>query len=145
MTEVVENTAEEDEALAKILHPNVNKLAEIYGKMNNKIATLKEQITAVEEEKGEIVSAILKICEELGVTTMRTAHGTISKRIKKRFWTNDWDAFRTFMKAEDALALCERRIAQANMEEYLANNPDKHPPGLNVEATQTIVITKSRS
>ena len=133
------------EGEATVTNPNADKLAEIYGKMNAKISLLKEQIKEVEEQQDVVEKAILQICNEQGVATMRTNHGTISKRIKKRYWTNDWDSFRKFMKDEDVLALCERRIAQSNMETYLEENPDKHPPGLNIDSSYTIVITKSRS
>jgi hypothetical protein len=35
-----------------------------------------------------------------------------------------------------------QRINGSNMEQFLEENPDLHPPGLNAEQTQTVVIVK---
>jgi hypothetical protein len=35
-----------------------------------------------------------------------------------------------------------QRINTANMEQFLEENPDLHPPGLNADQTQTVVIVK---
>jgi hypothetical protein len=35
-----------------------------------------------------------------------------------------------------------QRINNTNMAQYLEENPDVHPPGLNADVTQSIVIVK---
>jgi hypothetical protein len=40
------------------------------------------------------------------------------------------------------MSLLYQRINTANMEQFLEENPESHPPGLNADVTQTIVITK---
>jgi hypothetical protein len=40
------------------------------------------------------------------------------------------------------MSLLYQRINTANMQQYLEENPDVHPPGLNADVTQTIVIVK---
>ena len=35
-----------------------------------------------------------------------------------------------------------QRINSTNMAQYLEENPDLHPPGLNADVNQTIVIVK---
>jgi hypothetical protein len=47
-----------------------------------------------------------------------------------------------FIKEHDAFALLQQRINTTNMNQFLEENPDLHPPGLNADATQSIVITK---
>jgi hypothetical protein len=36
----------------------------------------------------------------------------------------------------------QRRINNSNMEQFLEENPNLHPPGLQADMKQTIVITK---
>jgi len=73
---------------------------------------------------------------------MRTEYGTISLRTTKRYWTNDWQSMYGFIKEHDAFALLHQRINTTNMNQFLEENPDLHPPGLNADATQTIAIVK---
>jgi hypothetical protein len=47
-----------------------------------------------------------------------------------------------FIKEHDAFALLQQRINTTNMNQFLEENPDLHPPGLNADATQTIAIVK---
>jgi hypothetical protein len=37
------------------------------------------------------------------------------------------------MREHGAVELLEKRIHQANMKEFLENNPETHPPGLHVD------------
>ncbi len=89
-----------------------------------------------------VAEEIAKLCKEQGVKTMRTEYGTISMRTAKRYWTTDWQSLYGFIKEHDAFALLHQRIHTTNMDQFLEENPDLHPPGLNADATQTIVITK---
>jgi hypothetical protein len=40
------------------------------------------------------------------------------------------------------MQLLYQRINTANMEQFLEENPDLHPPGLNADVSQTVVIVK---
>ena len=74
--------------------------------------------------------------------TIRTEYGTISRRTNKNYWTSDWDSFFKFIKENDAFSLMYRRINSESMSQFLEENPDVLPPGLNADVTQTVVITK---
>jgi hypothetical protein len=121
---------------------NADRLVKIYVKIREKRLALEKDVAALQEQQDIVAKEILEICKEQGASTIRTEHGTISRRTSKRFWTSDWDAFFKFVKEQDAFALMQQRIHVANMEQFLEENPDLHPPGLNADATQTIVITK---
>jgi hypothetical protein len=121
---------------------NADRLAKIYVKIREKRLALEKDVAALQEQQDIVAKEILEICKEQGASTIRTEHGTISRRTSKRFWTSDWDAFFKFVKEQDALSLMQQRIHVANMEQFLEENPDLHPPGLNADATQTIVIIK---
>ena len=96
---------------------------------------LKAQLDVVSEQ-------LLEICKEQGAATIRTPHGTVSRRVSKRYWPSDWDLFYKFIKEHDVLHLLFQRINTANMDQFLEENPDLHPPGLNADITPTVVIIK---
>ena len=121
---------------------NADRLAKIYVKIREKRLALEEQVQELQEQQDIVAEEILEICKEQGTFTMRTEHGTISRRVTKRYWTTDWHALFEFIKEHDAMSLLHQRINTANMEQFLEENPDLHPPGLNAEQTQTVVIVK---
>jgi hypothetical protein len=121
---------------------NADRLVRIYVKIREKRLALEKDVATLQEQQDVVAKEILEICKEQGASTIRTEHGTISRRTSKRFWTSDWDSFYKFIKEQDAFVLMQQRIHTANMEQFLEENPDLHPPGLNADATQTIVITK---
>jgi hypothetical protein len=121
---------------------NADRLTKIYVKIREKRRELKKQDDALEEQINIIASELLDICKQQGSSLIRTPHGTISRRTTKRYWTADWHSFFEFIKEHDAFALMHQRINTANMEQFLEENPDLHPPGLNADQTQTVVIVK---
>ena len=121
---------------------NADRLVKVYVKIRDKRRELAKQDRELEEQLEAVARQLLEICKEQGAATIRTSHGTISRRTTKRFWPTDWDAFYKFVKDQDALSLLYQRINTANMEQFLEENPELHPPGLNADVTQTVVIIK---
>ena len=121
---------------------NADRLAKIYVKIREKRLALEKQVAELQEQQDIVAKEILELCKEQGTFTMRTEHGTISRRVSKRYWTSDWHSFCDFVKEHDAFALLHQRINNSNMEQFLEENPELHPPGLNADQNQTIVITK---
>jgi hypothetical protein len=98
---------------------------------------LKEQMAMIEQE-------LLNACNRIKADSIRTTHGTIIRSIKSRYWTNDWGSMYKFIKDHDAFALLEKRIHQTNMKEFLNENADLLPAGLNVENEYSIVVRRSK-
>jgi len=121
---------------------NADRLAKVYVKIREKRRELAKQDKELEEQLDAVARQLLEICKEQGAATIRTSHGTISRRTTKRFWPTDWDEFYKFIKDQDAMSLLYQRINTANMEQFLEENPDLHPPGLNADVSQSIVIVK---
>lgn len=121
---------------------SADKLAKIYVKIRERRLELEKQVDALKEQQDLVASQMLELCKAQGATSIKTEHGTISKRTNKRYWTGDWESFCNFVKDHDAFALLQQRINNANMEQFLQENPDLHPPGLNADVTQTVVIVK---
>lgn len=122
--------------------PNADQLAKVFVKIRERRLELEKQVEALKEQQDLVASQMLELCKSQGATSIKTAHGTISKRTNKRYWTGDWESFCNFVKKHDAFALLQQRINNTNMEQFLEENPNLHPPGLNADVTQTVVIVK---
>ena len=119
-----------------------DKLVKAYIKIRDKRLELEKQIRDLEEQQEVIQTELLTICKDTGTDGLKTQYGTVSRKLNKRYWTSDWDSFVHFLKEQDAFSLLQQRINGTNMDQFLEENPDLHPPGLNADQTQTIVIVK---
>jgi hypothetical protein len=121
---------------------SADQLAKVFVKIRDKRRELEKQAAELKEQENTIALEMLEICKTQGAQTIRTQYGTISRRTNKNYWTSDWDSFFKFIKEHDAFSLMYRRINSDNMSQFLDENPDVFPPGLNADITQTVVITK---
>ena len=122
----------------------MDKLARMYVKMRNAIQELDKQIENIKEQQQEVKNAMKDQMLALGTKSVRTDNGTITLKEKSRYYTQDWDSFKKFVVEHDAVDLLEKRIAQTNMQTFLEENPDLHPPGLSSLAEFEISVTKPR-
>lgn len=99
------------------------------------IATLREQLDLVG-------NALLGICNNLQVDSLRTAAGTVSRRVNTRYWTTDWEEMYQFIKDHDAPFLLEQRIHNGNMKQFLDDNPDVLPAGLQADRKYVVNVRK---
>lgn len=127
--------------------PSMDKLAEVYIKIRTKKQEVtKEMESKIEELDGqlkEIASAMKDQLVTAGGTSLKTNHGTIYLTKKQRFYPMDWDAFNKWLVENNAVALLEKRIAQKNTEQWLEENPENPPPGLQCEAELTVTVRKN--
>ena len=119
-----------------------NKLVKIYLKIRDKRAELSKQDGELEEQQNIIETELLAICKETGADGLRTEFGTVTRSVKKRFWTSDWSSFYDFVKEHNAIELLEKRVAQSNMATFIEDNPDAVPQGLQVDSRYTAVIRR---
>lgn len=122
--------------------PTAERLAKVYIKIRDKRRELAKQDEELKEQLDIVANELLEICKEQGASTIRTEYGTVSRRVNKNYWTSDWDSFFKFVKEHDAFSLMHQRINNTNMSQFLEENPEMLPPGLNSDVTQTVVITK---
>lgn len=102
-----------------------------------KVADLDDQLKVIEAE-------LLDHCKNLNASSVRTPHGTIVRSVKTRYWTNDWDSMYDFIEENGAFGLLEKRIHQTHMKDFLSENPDVFPKGMNVENEYTIVVRRPK-
>ena len=128
--------------------PDLDKLTAIYLKIRDTRADNKRQFEAVdkdlEEQQKMLAEQMLESCKELGADSIKTPHGTIIRSVKSKYWTGDWDSMYNFIKEHDAFGLLEKRLHQTNMKDFLNENPDVMPMGLNVENEYTVVVRRAK-
>ena len=127
---------------------NLDELTKVYIKIRDARDDLesahKKRIAELEEQLGVIETEMLDACKNMNADSVRTPHGTIIRSIKSRYWTNDWDSMYQLIKEHNAFGLLEKRLHQTHMKEFLSENPDLLPMGLNVESEYTVVVRRSK-
>lgn len=124
----------------------LDKLVKIYRKIKMEIDTLTQEydtkVETLKAQQDEIKFAIKDQMKALGVTSVKSPFGTVSMRTSTTYTTNDWASFKEFVLEHGAVDLLFKRIAQANMAQFLEENPGVVPPGLNSVTEFNIVVTK---
>jgi hypothetical protein len=142
MNEELEATTEEETSSVPL-----DKLTATYIKIRDhrqaKARAFEAEDKQLEEQLNLIQLQMLEICKQNNASSIRTEHGTIIRQLKSRYWTNDWDSMYSFIQQNNAFGLLEKRLHQTHMKEFLSENPDKLPMGLNVEQEYTIVVRRS--
>jgi len=127
---------------------DLDKLTAIYLKMRDKRDDMRREAEAREKELEEqmniIETEMLEVCKQMNADSVRTPHGTIIRSVKSRYWTNDWDSMYQFIKEHSAFGLLEKRLHQTHLKEFLSENPDTFPIGVNVENSYSVVVRRSK-
>lgn len=126
-----------------------DKLAEIYIKIRDKRAELKEQFESQDNElkaqQDVLVEQMLALCQEQNADSIKTPAGTIIRKVDTRYWTTDWDSMYKFVEEHDAFPLLEKRLHQTNLKQFLDENPKLLPVGLQADRKYTVVVRRSKS
>ena len=125
-----------------------DKLAEVYIKIRDKRAELKEQYEAQDEglkaQQEMLAEKMLDICRDNNADSIKTPAGTIIRKVDTRYWTTDWDSMYQFIEEHDAYPLLEKRIHQTNLKQFLEENPELLPAGLQADRKYTVVVRRSK-
>ena len=125
---------------------NVEKLVEVYIKMRDKRSQLQKEFdvedTRIKEQQALIEEQLLEMCKETGAEGLRTSSGSVFRTVKTRYWTSDQKSMKEFILENDAFELLENRIHQTNMKNFLEENPDKMPKGLNIDCRYGITVRR---
>lgn len=125
---------------------SLDALTRIYIKIRDKRAEIK---SAFEEEDAKLVgqldaikSEMLEHCKTHGVDSVRTGAGLFYRTVKTRYWTNDWESMHAFVMEHQVPEFFEKRLNQSAVKQFLEDNPDLHPPGLNTDSEYVITVRK---
>jgi len=122
-----------------------NTLVAAYLKLRDAVRDREEEIKSYKKKMEVIDAELLRLCEGQEVNGFKTDHGTVSRLVNTRYWTNDWSSMYEFIEENQAYHLLEKRIHTGNMKEFLEENPDKLPIGLQADSKYVIRITKPRN
>lgn len=125
---------------------SVEEIVSIYIQMRDKKKAIQDEadrkVAEIEEDMKVLTEHLLAVCNEAGADSIRTGAGTVMRGIKTRYWTSNWESLYGLIVDNDAFGLLEKRIQQTNMKQFLEDNPDLFPEGLNVDKEYTITIRR---
>jgi hypothetical protein len=123
-----------------------DKLVAVYRRIRSAIeereAEHAKEIEVLKEKLEMVSDKLLKICNDQNLDSLRTPEGTVTRRVKSRYWTTDWSSMYNFIKDNEAPFLLEQRIHNGNMKQFLEENPDQHPAGLQIDSKYAITVRK---
>jgi len=126
----------------------VDQIVEVYIKIRDARDEERRKAEAIEvdfqTQLNTLEQQMLEVCKTTGATSLKTPHGTVMRTVKSRYWTNDWEKFYQFMFDNHLPDLLEKRIHQTNMKQFLEENPDLLPLGLNVDSEHSITVRRSK-
>ena len=126
--------------------PNLDTLTAMYIKIRDVVRDKEEKhaedMKELKEQLDAVSARLLAVCNEQNADSIRTSSGTISRRIQSRYWTTDWESMYAFIEEHAAPFLLEKRIHNGNMKEFLEDNPDVLPIGLQAERKFIIQVRK---
>lgn len=135
--------------MAEIKDLPVDQLVLIYRKIRDEVEAreeaFKNEVGALKEQLETVGSALLDICNQQNADSIKTQNGTISRRISQRYWTTDWETLYRFIKENDAPFLLEQRIHNGNMKQFLEENPEAFPAGLQCDRKYAVTVRKPNS
>lgn len=127
---------------------DANQLVKVYIKIRDakerKVKQHEEELAVLEQQLDTVEQELLAICKATGQDGGKTENGSFTRTVKTRYWTSDWDSMYQFIKDHDAPELLERRVHQGNFKDFIQENPDKMPEGMNVDARYSITVRRAK-
>jgi hypothetical protein len=130
---------DEDKGLAE-------KLTKVYLKIRNKKAELsaefKKQDDALGTQLDKVKAALLDYCKEQGLESVKTSEGLFYRSVRTRYWTSDWESMHKFILEHELPVFFEKRLNQTHVKQFLEDNPELVPKGLNTDSEYIISVRK---
>lgn len=129
---------------------NTEELVQAYVNIRDERARILKKYEAEDAElkadMEQLKIILLSACNEVNADSIKTARGTVMRKLNERFFCNDWDAFRKFVMENDVLEVLERRIHQNNFKQFMSSHEgDGLPPGVSAMREFDITVRKSSS
>ena len=124
----------------------LEKLVKVFIKIRTKRSELsskfKEEDGDLQSKQDAVKKALLDHCKEHAVESVRTSEGLFYRTVKTRYWTSDWESMHKFIAKHNVPEFFEKRLNQTNVKQFLEENPEEVPEGLNVDSEYAITIRK---
>lgn len=113
---------------------NVDKLVGAYVKCRDGLAVIRADWKTEEARHKAALEVfankIMELADAQGVESFKTKHGTAFKKKKDFIQVKDWPTALEFMVKKDLTHLLTKSVAKAAAKEYMAENDNTLPPGL---------------
>ena len=123
-----------------------DKLASVYIKMRDKrkelLAEFEAQDSKIEAQMDMVAEELLKLCKDIGADSIKTQAGTVFRSVRTRYETTDWESMYNFILEHDIPQVLERRISTTNMKQFLDENPELMPVGMNINNKYTVTVRR---
>ena len=123
-----------------------DKLTGAFIKIRNARAVLsaefKEKDAKLVAQQDMLRQGLLDYCTEQNVESARTSEGSFFRTTKTKFWTSDWESMYEFIMENRVPEFFDKRLNQTNIKQFLEENPDLMPKGLNQDTEYSIVVRK---
>lgn len=138
---------------AEVMEPqevvSTDRLIEAYVKIRDTRTEAKQEFESKDEAFAKQLKVLelelLEICKAQGADSIKTRAGTAIRTIKSKYWTGDWDSMYNFIRENDAFLLLEKRLHQTNMRQFLDENPNIKPAGLNIDSEYAVTVRRSKN
>lgn len=124
----------------------LDKLVKAYITLRTKRSELSAEFKAQDDallaKQDKIKKALLDHCKEHDVESVKTSEGVFYRTIKRRYWTSDWPSMYEFVLEHQVPEFFDKRLNQSNVKQFLEENPDLIPPGLNAETEYAVAVRK---
>ena len=128
---------------------DISKLIKTYIKIRDQRSVLKsdyaDKDSTLLKQQDTIKEAINEYADMNKVDRAGTSEGMFYRTTKTRYWTSDWESMYKFVVENKTPEFFDKRLNQKNVREYLDENPDKLPEGLNVDTEYVISVRKNKN
>ena len=122
------------------------KMTSAYIKIRAERSALSAKFKAEDDklvrQQDVLKRALLDYCENHGLESVRTSAGLFFRSTKTKYWTSDWEAMHKFILEHNVPEFLDKRLNTSNIKQFLEENPNTVPDGLNVDKEYVISVRK---
>ncbi len=100
--------------------------------------------TILKDQQELIKTELLGYLKENDLKSVKTEAGTFYKTVKTRYWTSDWEQMHKFVLEHKVPEFLEKRLSQGVVKQFLEENPEVVPKGLNSDSEFAVTVRKSK-
>ena len=99
---------------------------------------------ALRKQQDLVKEELLMHLKENDLKSVKTESGAFYRTVRTRYWTDDWEALREFILEHQVPELLEKRLHQSSVSQFLEENPELVPKGLNADSEFQVTIRKTK-
>ena len=127
---------------------HVERCVSAFLKIKAERSRLKESFdtkdVALRRQQDLVKEELLMHLKENDLKSVKTESGTFYRTVRTRYWTDDWEALREFILEHQVPELLEKRLHQSSVSQFLEENPELVPKGLNADSEFQVTIRKTK-